>query len=94
MRRKDRREHAPGNWGLYLGQTSQGSSGTAGELSADGVARLNELFHLLTKMTILMSGFIWVINVTVGRDGSVPAASLRQRACEVAEWKDHGENWL
>lgn len=35
-------------------------------------------------MTIPVSGFIWVINVIVGRDNSIPIASLRQPACKMA----------
>lgn len=33
------------------------------ELSAYQVERWNEFYHLLTKMTILVSSFIWLINV-------------------------------
>lgn len=39
-------------------------------------------------MTIPVSGFIWVINVTVWRDSSMPTASLRQPACKMAKWED------
>lgn len=46
------------------------------ELSAYRLERLNEFYHLLTKMTIPVSGFIWVINVIVRRDSSMATASL------------------
>lgn len=82
-----------GTWVSPLGKRHRAHQ-TQGGLSADRVARLNELFHLLPKMTILMSGFIWVINVIVGRDSSVPAGSVRQPACKTAEWKDLRENRL
>ena len=45
-------------------------------------------------MAILVSGFIWVINVIVGRDSSRPTASLRQPAGKLAAWDDSEEAHL
>lgn len=59
------------------------------ELSAYQVERWNEFYHLLTKMTILASSFIWLINVMWGGTAAGPRPLL---AGLWARWQN-GRTW-
>lgn len=66
------------------------------ELSAYQVERWNEFYHLLTKMTIQMSSFIWLINVMWEGTAAGPwplLADLPARWQRGRTWGEDAMSW-